>query len=382
MERIVHDVGEQPSIIIDSIGGDLRVSGREGEQLEALASEKGELSVEKTERGVKISCRAGCLLFVPHHARLEAGNIGGDGRLTDVRGEVLIQTIGGDASMRRLGKTSLELVGGDAQMRDIEGDLMIDHIGGDAVIRTIAGDLHLRRVGGDLLLGGVNGSVEAEAGGDAVVNLETTQGTQAIIRTGSDLSCLLPEDPSAKIYGHAGGQLYLPPNLEADSGSREFEVTLGEGEAEIKLYAGSDLNLRYGRDLGEFDTEFVGDILTEVDAKLAEMEARFNAMGAGMYSFDADRIGERVRRSVRHAQRRAERAARKAQDRVRKAQRQHMNFKFDIDGDWPDLRFADFSQSKPVASDEERLAILRMVEDGKISVDEAEGLLKALEGES
>jgi hypothetical protein len=100
------------------------------------------------------------------------------------------------------------------------------------------------------------------------------------------------------------------------------------------------------------------------------------------YSFDADRIGERVRRSVRHAQRQAKRAVRKAEDKARKAHDKHLGFKFDMDSNWPDLRFADFTQSSPVASDEERLAILQMVESGKISVDEAEGLLKALEGES
>ena len=34
------------------------------------------------------------------------------------------------------------------------------------------------------------------------------------------------------------------------------------------------------------------------------------------------------------------------------------------------------------ASEEERMSILRMLEKGKINVDEAEQLLKALEGES
>jgi hypothetical protein len=36
---------------------------------------------------------------------------------------------------------------------------------------------------------------------------------------------------------------------------------------------------------------------------------------------------------------------------------------------------------KQEATDQERLKILKMVEEGKISVDEAENLFKALEGE-
>jgi hypothetical protein len=382
MERILRDVGENPTIIIHAIGGDLRVSGRDGEQIEALAPEKGELKVEETKNGIEITCRSGCLLFVPRGSLLEAGDIGGDGRLTDVLGEVLIKTIGGDANLRRLGKTSLERIGGDAQIREVEGTLMIDHIGGDAVIRSIKEDVLLRMVGGDLLLGDVTGSVEVMVGGDAVVNLGIETDTRSKIHTGSDLSCQLPKEPSVNLHIQAGGQVHVPSSLEVDPSAREFSATIGEGAAEVELRAGADLNLQYGMSFDGFDTEFVGDILTEVDAKLAEMEARFNAMGAGMYSFDADRIGERVRRSVRHAQRQAKRAVRKAEDKARKAHDKHLDFKFDMDSNWPDLRFADFTQSSPVASDEERLAILQMVESGKISVDEAEGLLKALEGES
>jgi hypothetical protein len=382
MEKVLKDVGESPTIIIQAIGGDLRVSGREGAQVEALAPEKGELKVEDTKKGLEISCRSGCLLYVPKGSRIEAEDIGGDGRFTDVQGEVLIRTIGGDLSLRRLGKTSFERVGGDVQIREVEGALMIDHIGGDAVIRDIKSDVHLRLVGGDLLLGDVSGSLEASVGGDAVVDLRAEAGTRTMVQTGSDLSCRLPEDPSANIHIQAGGDLHLPVGIKADGPTQEFDFILGEGAAEIDLRAGGDLDLRYGTSDESFDTNFVGDILTEVDAKLAEMEARFNAMGAGMYSFEADRIGERVRRSVRQAQRRASRAARKAEERARKAHGKQLDFKFDIDREWPDLRFADFAQVQQEISDEERLTILRMVEDGKISVDEAEELLKALEGEA
>lgn len=381
MERILRDVGKEPQIIIESIGGDLRVSGREGEQLEALAPETGELHVDETERGIEITCRGGCLLFVPRHARLEAGDIGGDGRLTDVLGEVLIKVIGGDANLRRLGKTSLERIGGDLQARELQGSLAIDHIGGDAVVKQVEGDVHLRLVGGDLVLVGATGSVEATVGSDTVVYPGAAAGTRTKVQTGGDLSCRLPANPSAAVQLQAGGDIYLPPGSGHDRSEKELELMLGEGACALELRAGGDLSLQYGGDPGEVDTAFVGDILTEVDAKLAEMEARFNAMGDGMYSFDANRIGERVRRSVRQAQRRVEQAARKAEEQARKASRKQLNFKFDVDGDWPDLRFVDFSPPQPAASDEERLAILRMVEQGKISVDEAENLLKALEGE-
>ena len=119
------------------------------------------------------------------------------------------------------------------------------------------------------------------------------------------------------------------------------------------------------------EEDWVGEILTEVDAKLAEVEARFNVMGTGMYGFDADRIGERVRRAVRRAERKA---IGKEKRRAAKGKR-----KTDSSFSWKESGFGDAGEP---ATDEERLTILRMVEESKVSVSEAEALLKALEGES
>ena len=87
---------------------------------------------------------------------------------------------------------------------------MVDHVGGDAVVRGIDADVCLRHVGGDLMLGGVAGSIEATAGGDAVVNLLAVPGSHTQVQTGSDLSCQLPEHPSVILKLMAGGELHHP----------------------------------------------------------------------------------------------------------------------------------------------------------------------------
>jgi DNA invertase Pin-like site-specific DNA recombinase len=103
------------------------------------------------------------------------------------------------------------------------------------------------------------------------------------------------------------------------------------------------------------------------------MEARFNAIGAGMYTFDAERIGERVRRSVERARRKAVKAQERASKRAEKYARKHDRKRsITIGGPEP---------SGPVVSEEERMSVLRMLEQGKISVEEAEKLLKTLGGE-
>jgi hypothetical protein len=171
----------------------------------------------------------------------------------------------------------------------------------------------------------------------------------------------------------AGGDMAMPTDVERVSENGETVIRLGEAEATIELTAGGNLWLRVGKMEMDFAEDFVGSVMGELDARLAEMEARFNAIGAGMYTFDAERIGERVRRSVERARRKAnkaqERAAKRAEKYARKHGRKHT---VTIGGSEP---------RGSVVSEEERMAVLRMVEQGKISVEEAEQLLKTLGGE-
>ena len=134
----------------------------------------------------------------------------------------------------------------------------------------------------------------------------------------------------------------------------------------------------------EVDKESLNDdtnVIEDLEAGLAEMEARLEALGAGLGSFDSERIGDQVRRSVSRARRNADRArarsaraVRKAQRAAEKASKRSKTRRVRVDLDLDTLG----KKRKPV-SDEERLSILRMLEKGTITVDEAEKLLQALE---
>jgi hypothetical protein len=369
MEKVQLEVGEKTTVKILSVGGDLRISGRETERFEAQAPEHGELKVDQEGDQISVSCRTGCLIFLPSKSRVEAERVGGDVRLTELANDCMIRSVGGDLSLRRVESVTFELIGGDLHARRVVGDLMVDQIGGDAIVEKVQGNVILRAVGGDLVLRKVDGRVEASVGGDANVALATKPQVRSTVNSGGDLSCSLPDQASATVTLKAGGDIAFPSMFEAEEDDQQRVIHLGEGEAEIDLSAGGDLLLRVGSEDPGYSDELFGDLLRDFESKAVEIEARFGAMGAGLYGFDADRIGERVRRSVARAQRKAARTSAHAK---RRAKHKHA-FKF---------RFGGLGSERTEATDEERLTILRMVEAGKISVEEAEQLLEALEGES
>jgi hypothetical protein len=372
METLKIDVGDKPQVRITSIGGDLRLTGREGGQLEAHAPVDGKLTVTKKDDVVLVACRSGCLVFLPADSQVQAESIGGDVRAIGLNADLTMGTVGGDCSLRRLGKVTIERIGGDLDARKLEGDFSLDSGGSDGNITQVQGAVKIGTLGGDLTLGRVKGNVEVDVGGDASVRFSPDKKGRAVVSAGGDLACRLPEDVSAKITVQAGGDLQLSGIQEAESKEGGRELRIGKGEAKIDLSAGGDLWLHAGADsFGDLDLDLGESIAARIEAKMADLDARFGATESGFSKFDSDRFGERVRRVVSRSMRKAAKAQKRAEKHRDRANKdRHVSFgPFGAPGREP-------------ASDEERMSILRMIEDGKINVDEAENLLKALEGKT
>ena len=256
METIKLEVGETPTVKIEVIGGDLRLSGRQDTQFEAQAPERGTLTVDHDGDHIQVSCCSGCLIFLPAAAKVEVEQVGGDARVIGLSGELMMKTVGGDLSLRRVARSTFELIGGDLHARKVDGDLTVDRIGADAVAEKVEGNVRLRSVGADLVLHKVTGLVEATVGGDASLSLSPQVDAPSSVTAGGDLSCRLPDNVSAQITMKAGGDMAMPSDVERVSENGETVIRLGEAEAAIELTAGGNLWLRVGKRELDFDGVF------------------------------------------------------------------------------------------------------------------------------
>jgi hypothetical protein len=156
--------------------------------------------------------------------------------------------------------------------------------------------------------------------------------------------------------------------IENDEEATSRAVTLGDGSASITLNAGGDIRVSNQSDAGESAEDFG------------------NFAGIGMdWSGFGERISQRVNQATQRAQRKVEEAARRIEQKTREVERRAGRGKVGLEvGRW-NWDFAPKGvpmPSKPQASDEERLAILKMLQEKKITAEEAEKLLAALEGGS
>jgi len=356
-ERLQLGAGDR--LRVSQVKGDLRLAASEGAELRLQVGEAGALSVRRQADLVEVECRSGCLLFVPRNCPTSVGEVGGDLRLYGLPADLEVEHVGGDLNLREAGAANVGRVGGDLVARKLSGRLQATSVGGNAQLEDLRADATLRQVGGDLRLRHVTGSVDLQAGGDIWLELSPAAGTHSTVRAGGDLRCVLPAQASVWIEARAGGDLAWPGGVEVAQQGDRTRQRLGAGEAELALEAANDLRVRQtgeGERREEID-RFVEEIK---DSVRAQVEGAMAAAASDLKSLESLPDGATIARQVQESLR----AAGIGSPAPRPA---------------PAGRGRPAGRSGGQPENAEQMAILDMLQAGKINSGEAELLLRALE---
>jgi hypothetical protein len=367
-------LGSEPHIKIETIAGDLRLVGWDNAELLAKADDEQDLTLQQDGDAVTINCGDDLSLNVPLRASLHVHTIDGDMSVRGLAGKLDVDTVNGDVAMRDVRDVVVGTIESNFSLRGAQGDVLVKSVGGDASLRDVDGSLTLDSVSDDLAVRGVGGNLKVDVDEDVVVHLEPKAGQEYSIVAGDDILLVLPSEVNATLTLRGDNINVDWPGIEPDD-SVSRVVTLGDGSAQIRLDAGGDLVVTSREDAAESADEY---------GNFAGMMFDWGNWGReigehwGNYGRD---LGERI---SRRAQETAERAARKAEAAGRRAER-HIERKFRHGGGknrhlkWNFAQETADAKREPV-SDEERMTILRMLAEKKITSEEAEKLLSALEG--
>jgi SHOCT-like domain len=336
-------LGPEPHIKIETVDGDLRLVGWEDAELLAKTGDESNLTIQQDGDMVTVSCRDDLSLNVPQQASLHIQKVDGDMSVRSLTGTLDVDTVKGDVSLREVGQVVIGTVESDFSLRGANGDVIAKSIGGDASLREVNGSLTLNSVSDDLAVRGVGGNLSVNVDEDVVVHLDPRPGQEYSVLAGDDILVVLG-DGAAKINLNAGGDLLVSSSMQAAESADEFGSFAG------MMFDWGNWGREMGQKWGEFGRE----------------------------------MGGRVSKRAQDA---AERAARKAEAAGRRMERQ-MERQFGRHAGPRGARFSwswDSSQNPATpkadpVSDEERMTILRMLAEKKITSEEAEKLLSALEG--
>lgn len=367
-------------IIIQTVGGDLRLRGRGGEYL--VVDGDGP-HVEQLGEGQPylVRCDGDARITVPDGVDVSVQRVGGDAKITDLGGNTDAQEVGGDLVVRNTGPVRVKMVGGDLRIKRVAGGVTVEMVGADATIREVGGPVWIATIGADLYLRDVTGGCKVETvGSDLVVSVEFTPGQEYHFQAGGDVLCRVQPDTDARFLLPLDTevQLDVAADLVEDDASARQIITLGSGSATVAIEHASALRL-----VGEEEDYMINfgvQIEEELEVRLSSLEEKLNRQLEGLderiqsktaqFASQAERFAERAQR---HAERTAERVRRslERQSNRRKPGPRRVSTSA---ADTPRKRKTD----EPV-SEQERLLILKMVQENRISIEEAERLLAALD---
>ena len=355
-------VGNNPKIKLDKIDGDISIVGWDGGDL-LIKGDEDDLRIEQTGEAVSVSSGSDLSVRVPKGASFEAKFIGGDASIRGVLGGIEIKEIHGDLSMRDTGSVSIDTINGDYSLKSAKGNLYIKNAHGDVSIRDVDGTVTLDSVANDLALRGARGNIKVNVGEDVVVYLEPKPDGAYSVNAGDDIMLVLPKNTNATV-SMQGDEIDVEwQGIEEDDEATERTVVLGDGSAKINLKAGGDVRLTNRADAGDSADEF---------GNFAGLNFDWSGFG--------DRISRQVEQATARASKRAEEAVRRAERHARRGVKSGLAV-----GPWN----WDFKTPKPPTppepptepvSEDERMTILKMLAEKKITAQQAEELLSALEG--
>lgn len=410
--------GKLPLITIADCQGDLVI--RPWMDLDVRA--EGDFEVEQLDEQLIFNATSDLVLTVPEVTAVRVTKGRGDVVIRNLSGGITLDHVSGDLLLSNLGSVKIGKVDGDLVARNLSASLTVDQVTGDVVARNIDGDLVLTTVTGDAVAQYISGSLFlTNIMGD--INIRSVSGDLAITDGGRDANLrniggrCTARDISGDIrllgglgpYDHhlmAGGDFVLrwpvesPLLLDAQAGSIDNQLPLadlgmaggtisgrlGDGKTRLELKVGGRLVLKPaqvvskrwnmdGDDLFEFD--FFADLASlgatissgvqeQVTRVTAELENSFGPdfiqQMAAQFSHKAEAAAEKARKAAERGSEKAAKAGQHAKAAPAK----------DKDGG---------GAQQPGSRYEAQLKILKMVENGVISPEEANILLQALDGD-
>ncbi len=325
-----------------------------------------------------VRCGGDLRITVPDDVNVSVQNVGGDAKITDTGGKTDVQNVGGDLVVRSTGDLQIKAVGSDLRVKRVNGNVTIERVGSDATIREVDGGLWIANIGADLYVRNIDGSCKVEeVGSDLVLSIDFIAGQEYRFSAGSDILCRVQPDTNARLILPRDTEVRLDIPAEiSESGDRQI-VTLGDGSATVTIDQADTLRL-----VGEGEDYMINfgiQIEEELESRLSFLEEKLNIQLEGL----DERIQAKTAQFASQAEKFAERAQRQAEraaERIRRSM-EHQTHKRKPGPRRTVISAQDTPKRKndePV-SEQERLMILKMVQENKISIEEAERLLAALD---
>lgn len=363
--------GSAPLLEI-AVDANLMVSGWYQDAVEAQARSEDILTAEVQEDKLRLYAEGDLVLKVPTQSRLQITLVEGSLTIASVLGEINIQSVGGHLNLQTTGPVTCGNVSGHCKFTGATGGLTIRNIGGNLKGSSAVGPLSVSNVGGNIKLLDVLLVEKVHAGGNIKAKLPVSPNELEAL-AGGNIKLWVPVDANFNLEAHSGGEKVV---LQTGNEPQRYttgrhRTAVGAGGPLVRLHAGGNVYI--------LNSGWEEDLVAEDFVPAEEPSHDWTS------SLINDRIERQVQAKLRAAEARASAASRRAEAKMENALRKLDRFNLpNLEDFWPKTGSGTTAGTPPEprskVSDEERMIVLTMLSEKKITAEEANQLLDALNG--
>jgi len=400
MTHILNITQDNPVIHLKAYGG-VQIEGVDRNEVQCEINAPQLATLVEEDGHVYVTVNSSCILKVPVASSIEIEKGMGSIKIINIQNRIQIEKALGNLVLMDIGEATVEKVGGNFAVRNASGAIHVEKVGGNLIVDDVASfssekiggscyakDVHdgftLEKAGGGLRAQHINGVMTVPRVGGSYRAWDVVLGGD--VRAGGDIELKDFNFETENLSLRAGGNIQMEIGKDFE-GSR-FEIMSGARTIKV-TYDQDDLNIAdesYSYTIGESDRKLEassGGVFSLME--LVDEEEDVVGDLSDYFAYEESTFSEMIQERIASATRQAEAKIKAAEVRLEKMRERfekHQGFHVDVGpsgkGEQP-IPHMTRRIGRKGASDEERLMILKMLQDKRITVDEAEALFKALE---
>lgn len=361
-------------IVID-VKKNLFIRSWDRSEVEIRFVENKKLEIDQDQGNVTISGNTHCMISAPESTDMLIEHAGGNCKVFGKFDNMTIEDIGGNLQIESIGNGLVERVGGNFYIGSVHHGLNVEKVGGNLNLASAMMPVQIEKVGGNLFVSGTLNDLACSTGGNINLFVEEVSGSNLSLRAGGNIHIGYKGTADVTITAKsAGGYNFQIGESVIKGHMGSIEKSFGSGSADWVLKAGANISI-LPVEKAPFSSVSFEDMDDAHWEEIAEKVQARNISNLDFSDFGED-FSEEIRMKTSGIENRVQKALEKFQQ----------SGVWDISDSAINYRSAAKSastpapsKSSPAVSNEERMLILQMLQDKKITAEEADRLLSALE---
>ncbi len=328
-----------------------------------------------------------CELSIPQGGRLIVERVSGNARLRNLTNQLTVNKVQGNLAIQNVQTVSISRVADDCILENIEGVVEVGRIGENLKGKNLHSAIKVERVSGNIKLHSMGGKLDLRSEENIEISL-TDQNHDAInLRASDNILLHLPVNPNAALQIKSSGE-----HIELSVGDYQkkinenrCEIRLGDGSQKIVLDSGNRVRVT-GENLDENELLRLFEEMDVLWAKLKEDSEARRAARAQQVNWEIKMVegaakvaqealngvgviaGQITEEAIVQAEQHVQEALRRVEEQIR-------NLGYDV---WVGSEKSTPENETSDVTEEEKLIVMRLLQQHKISVEEADRLLEVL----